>query len=224
LYACRKRCSICPSSHNCVRCSSCVGQKKHVSPPPNTSSCQQIATQPLIKSSNTVQQHRRRSELDRWRIIVYYGDGLSIGEISLRLHCDRRTVYRWVWSYYRNDVNEKIGSRGRKRKIDDDMACQIVEHVKRVKFVTPRDVKYYFDLNVCNRTVDRLLIEHGLFGRVARKRHPKMNSKKRLSFAEGKKWQEMSRNVKKYVKEFLEISHMFMYRVLEVRLEQGDLL
>lgn len=171
-----------------------------------------------------MQQHRRRSELDRWRIIVYYGDGLSIGEISLRLHCDRRTVYRWVWSYYRNDVNEKIGSRGRKRKIDDDMACQIVEHVKRVKFVTPRDVKYYFDLNVCNRTVDRLLIEHGLFGRVARKRHPKMNSKKRLSFAEGKKWQEMSRNVKKYVKEFLEISHMFMYRVLEVRLEQGDLL
>ena len=116
-----------------------------------------------------MQQHRRRSELDRWRIIVYYGDGLSIGEISLRLHCDRRTVYRWVWSYYRNDVNEKIGSRGRKR-------------------------------------------------------HPKMNSKKRLSFAEGKKWQEMSRNVKKYVKEFLEISHMFMYRVLEVRLEQGDLL
>jgi transposase len=138
-----------------------------------------------VPACNTQQLHHRRNELDRWRIIVYFYDGQSIQEISVRLKCSRNTVYRWIKSYKRNDVNELKGNRGRKRKLDNDTCYEIIQHTKKVKFITPRQIKYYFDLDVCNRTIDRMLIENNLFGRVARKRHPLMNPKKRLSFANG---------------------------------------
>jgi transposase len=101
------------------------------------------------------------------------------------MRMSRNTVYRWIKAYNRDDMTEVTGSRGRKRKLSVDQVNEIVEHTKRVKFTTPRSIKYIFDLDVCNRTIDRMLIENNLFGRVARKRHPLMNPKKRLSFAEG---------------------------------------
>ena len=118
--------------------------------------------------------HSRRNELDRWRILVYFDDGQTVTQIAIQLKCSRNTVYRWIRAYFRNDVNELKGSRGRKRKLSPDTVATIVKHVKRVKFITPREVKYYFDLDVCNRTIDRVLIENNLrvFRRVARTRHP----------------------------------------------------
>jgi hypothetical protein len=100
------------------------------------------------------------------------------------MSCARNTVYRWLQSFFTNNMKEKP-NRGRKRKLSPSVVSSIVEHTKKIKFITPREIKYFFDLDVCNRTIDRLLIEHNLFGRVARKRHPLMNPKKRLSFAHG---------------------------------------
>lgn len=159
-------------------------------PPCSTSSSLSLPSP--TRSSNTYQLHHRRPELDRWRIIVYFYDGQTISEVAVRLRCSRNTVYRWIKSFRRDHMSESIGSRGRKRKLTDDQVTDIVEHVKRVKFTTPRQIKYIFDLDVCNRTIDRMLIENNLFGRVARKRHPLMNPKKRLSFAEGNRTQSLN--------------------------------
>ena len=138
-------------------------------------------------------RHHRRTQLDRYRILVYFDDGQTVSEIAVRLQYSRNTVYRWIRAFFRNDGMVESKRRGRKRKLSPDVCETIVEHVKEVKFVTPREIKYFFDLDVCNHTIDRMLIEHGLFGRVARTRHPQMNPKKRLSFAHGT-W-EISRNV-----------------------------
>ena len=129
--------------------------------------------------------HSRRNELDRWRILVYFDDGQTVSQIAIRLSCSRNTVYRWIRAYFRNDVNELKGGRGRKRKLSPDTISTIVEHVKRVKFITPRDVKYFFDVDVCTRTIDRVLIENDLFGSTHAS--SSYEPKKRLSFAHGMK-------------------------------------
>jgi hypothetical protein len=54
-------------------------------------------------------------------------------------------------------------------------ACSSINHF--TAFTSHRTTQFI--------VIDRLLIEHNLFGRVARKRHPLMNPKKRLSFAHG---------------------------------------
>jgi transposase len=182
--SCRTPCDICPASHNCLRCRTCSGSRKHV-PAPLPPSLP-LSTNNLMNVEPTTVRRHRRSELDRWRILVYFDDGQTISQIAIQLKCSRNTVYRWIRAYFRNDMNELKGSRGRKRKLAPDTVATIVEHVKRVKFITPREIKYFFDLDVCNRTIDRRLIENNLFGRVARTRHPFMNPKKRLSFAHGK--------------------------------------
>jgi transposase len=130
----------------------------------------------------------RRSLIDRYRMIIYREDGMTQEQISNKLHCSRNTVRRWLSSFrLRHTVTElPRRSAGRKRLIDHSMADEIVEYVKKSKFITPREVRLVFELdNVSNRTIDRLLREHGLFGRVARRHHPNMDPKKRLSFAEG---------------------------------------
>jgi transposase-like protein len=123
----RTPCDICPSSHNCFRCRTCSGSRKHVSPPvppvvppsPNN----------LMDVEPTTVWRRRRSELDRWRILVYFDDGQTVTQIAIQLKCSRNTVYRWIRAYFRNDVNELKGSRGRKRKLSPDTVATIVKHV-----------------------------------------------------------------------------------------------
>ena len=80
---------------------------------------------------------------------------------------------------------------GRKRKTTAEQDGQIVEAAKRIKFTTPRRIKRKLGLDVSSRTIDRRLIEVGLFGRVARhkKKFSDEEKRKRLSFAEGyKEW------------------------------------
>ena len=64
---------------------------------------------------------------------------------------------------------------------------------KESKFTTPRRIRRKLGLDVSSRTIDRRLIEVGLFGRVARhkKKFSAEEKRKRLSFAEGyKSWTE----------------------------------
>ena len=189
---CRQQCRSCPLLNNCRRCVTCAARGKHVSPPNQPVPALEIlAAAAIVHQPPSLIPHHRRSELDRWRIIVYYNDGQTIAQIAARIGCTRRTVYRWINAYSRNDVNDLKGNRGRKRKLSVSMIEAIVEHTKKIRFITPRDIKYFFDLDVCNRTIDRVLIQNSLFGRVARKRHPRMDPKKRLSFANGTKPHEL---------------------------------
>ena len=85
----------------------------------------------LMDVEPTTVWRRRRSELDRWRILVYFDDGQTVTQIAIQLKCSRNTVYRWIRAYFRNDVNELKGSRGRKRKLSPDTVATIAKHVKR---------------------------------------------------------------------------------------------
>ena len=56
----------------------------------------------------------------------------------------------------------------------------------QIKFVTPREIKVHLELdNVSFRTIDRVLIRHNLFGRIARVVHPNFDPRKRLSWCQG---------------------------------------
>jgi len=80
---------------------------------------------------------------------------------------------------------------GRKRKTTAEQDAAIVAEAKETKFTTPRRIRRKLGMDVSSRTIDRRLIEHGLWGRVARhkKKFSAAEKRKRLSFAEGyKSW------------------------------------
>ena len=108
-------------------------------------------------------------------------------QIANRMHCSRNTVKRWIdCCNHTMTVSESYERKGRKRKLTEDEEQRIVEFTKKVKFTTPKQIIRVLQLrNISYRTIDRLLIRNDLWGRVARTRHPKMDPKKRLSFANG---------------------------------------
>jgi transposase len=120
----------------------------------------------------------RRTLLDRYRMVVYGEDGMKNSQIAKKLRCSVNTVKRWRTRYEElKDKNERIMDairKGRTKTLDEKTEREIVEWVKEVKFTTPRMIKAVFDLDVSKRTIDRLLIKNGLFGRMARRKHPKV--------------------------------------------------
>jgi len=111
--------------------------------------------------------------------------------IAQEIPCDVRSVRHWVDHYEKHSNVEDLRRSGRKRKTTADQDAAIINTAKRIKFTTPRRIKRKLGLDVSSRTIDRRLIEVGLFGRVARhkKKFSEEEIRKRLSFAEGyKNW------------------------------------
>src|SRR5690242_17474899 len=109
--------------------------------------------------------------------------------IAQEIPCDIRSVRHWVDHYEKHGNVEDQPRSGRKKKTTAEEDDAIVDEAKETKFTTPRRIKRKRGLDVSSRTIDRRLIEVGLFGRVAR--HKKKFSEeeilKRLSFANGYK-------------------------------------
>lgn len=107
--------------------------------------------------------------------------------IAKEVACDVRSVRHWINHYgtHHNVDDDPRSGRKRKTRAEDDEA--MVEEAKETKFTTPRRIRRKLGLDVSSRTIDRRLIEHGLFGRVARhkKKFSEEEIRKRLSFAEG---------------------------------------
>jgi transposase len=82
------------------------------------------------------------------------------------------------------DVNEMQG-RGRKRKASEANEAAIVAEAQATIFTTPRRIRRKLGLDLSVSTIDRILIRHGLFGRVARHKHTYTAEEKaeRLKFA-----------------------------------------
>jgi len=125
----------------------------------------------------------------RVAIRVMHKLGFDASSIAVRLPCDPRTVKKWLTA---PDVKDLRRS-GRKRKTTAQQDAAIVAEAKATKFTTPRRIRRKLGMDVSSRTIDRRLIEVGLFGRVARhkKKFSEEEKRKRLSFAEGyKDWTE----------------------------------
>ena len=111
--------------------------------------------------------------------------------ISTDVPCDIRSVRHWIQHYQVYGNVDDLRRSGRKRKTTIEQDHEIEKEAKRTKFTTPRRIKRKLGLDVSSRTIDRRLIEVGLFGRVAqhKKKYTEEHIRKRLSFAEGyKNW------------------------------------
>ncbi len=119
----------------------------------------------------------------RVAITVLRKEGRDDSYIAARIPCDLRTVRYWL---AHEDTLDSPRS-GRKRKTTAEQDEHIEQEARDTKFTTPRRIKRKLGLGVSSRTIDRRLIEHGLFGRVARhkKKFTAEEKRKRLAFAEG---------------------------------------
>lgn len=109
--------------------------------------------------------------------------------IAKDVACDVRSVRHWISHYQEHGNVDDLRRSGRKRKTTPEQDASIEQEAKRIKFTTPRRIKRKLGLDVSSRTIDRRLIEVGLFGRVARhkKKFSDEERRKRLSFAQGYK-------------------------------------
>jgi hypothetical protein len=90
-------------------------------------------------------------------------------------------------------VDEVSGNRGRKKKLNDSTINTLVTHTQQQPFTTPSALIQEYSLQVSTDTVDRVLKQNNLHGRVAHHHHPKLSPQKRLSFAEGYRGLDWSR-------------------------------
>ncbi len=115
-------------------------------------------------------------------------DSLSIAQ---EIPCDVRSARHWVDHYEQHGNVDDLPRSGRKRKTTAGTDTKVEQEAKKTKFTTPRRIKRKLGLDVSSRTIDRRLIEVGLFGRVAqhKKEFTEEHKRARLSFAEGyKNW------------------------------------
>ena len=127
--------------------------------------------------------HGHLTHDQRVAIRVLHQEGRDDAYIAQRIPCDVRSVRHWL---AHEDTHDAPRS-GRKRKTSAEEDEAIVAEAEETKFTTPRRIRRKLGLNVSSRTIDRRLIEHGLFGRVARhkKKFSDEEKRKRLSFAQG---------------------------------------
>ena len=133
--------------------------------------------------------HNNLSHDQRVAITVLHKEGRDDSYIASRISCDVRSVRHWLAHPNLQDSPRS----GRKRKTTAEQGAAIIHEAKATKFTTPRRLRRKLGLDVSSRTIDRRLIEVGLFGRVARhkKKFSDEEIRKRLSFAEGyKHWTE----------------------------------
>lgn len=131
--------------------------------------------------------HGNLSHDQRVAITVLHKEGRDESYIAQRIPCDVRSVRYWLEHLSLQDQPR----RGRKRKTTAEQDECIEQEARETKFTTPRRIKRKLGLDVSSRTIDRRLIEVGLFGRVARhkKKFSEEEKRKRLAFAEGyKRW------------------------------------
>jgi transposase len=119
----------------------------------------------------------RRSILDRYRMIIYKQDGMSQQDIVNKMKCSPHTIRKWNDAFKQSEdesLTERPGKRGRPRLIDTALENEIVQFVEKTPFITPKIIRSVFELDASKRTIDRTLIRHNLFGRRARRHHPKV--------------------------------------------------
>jgi len=131
--------------------------------------------------------HSHLSQEQRIAIRILRKEGYEVAAIAARIPCHQDTVRHWL---AQEDTHDSPRS-GRKRKTTAEQDAAIIAEAEETKFTTPRRIRRKLGMDVSSRTIDRRLIEVGLFGRVARhkKKFSEAEKRRRLSFAEGyKSW------------------------------------
>lgn len=122
----------------------------------------------------------------RWAIVAFTSISMPISLIASTLKIDERTVRFWQKKLEEGDYSmQRKPSTGRPESLDFDTKADIVATVVEWPFQTPAMVRAELDLTVSNRTIDRVLITAGLYGRRAKQTYPYTIGQKqvRLAFA-----------------------------------------
>jgi transposase len=173
-------------------CTACYKEYRHPSSSSTTSTSSipsSTITTPVSLFSPPSPSHSHLSIEQRWTIILLHKQGVTIENILQQTSTSLPTIRHWI-NHYKNhhDVNDEPRS-GCKRKTPSSIDETIINEARETKFTTPRRIKRKLGLDVSSRTIDRRLIEVGLYGRVAqhKKKFTEEEKTERLSFAEGYK-------------------------------------
>jgi len=130
---------------------------------------------------------QRISTASRYGIVALHTYGVSNRKIAEHLSVTRNAVAAVLKRWKATGVPHSGSRTGRPRATDEETDVNIVVTAKIEPFTPPRGIKRKLDLEVSPRTVDRRLIEAGLYGRVARRKRKYTNAErvKRLAFANG---------------------------------------
>lgn len=127
------------------------------------------------------QQGQRLTPLQRYSIIAYLAIGWSFEAIASFIQRDVRAVKRWVGRMGEEVIDHHRS--GRSSTMKEEEKTLIVARAVEDPFVTPAMIKNELDLSCSDRTVDRILQEAGLFGRVAKRSYPYTDSQKQVRLA-----------------------------------------
>jgi transposase len=145
-----------------------------------------IPAEIVAKCQQLLQKKEKQHYLtlfQRYAVFVLIALDFSIKEIASHLHCDVRTVDRWV--YRSVEHIDHLSRSGADEILTEEEKTLIVACAVDQPFTTPADIKRELDLDCSTRTIDRVLIQAGLFGRVAKLSYPYSDSQRqvRLSLA-----------------------------------------
>jgi transposase len=166
------------------KCNECHHQQQR----PGAAAAAAVPAPPASPSPPPLSDHHPHSHThlshdQRVAITLLHKEGHEAAYIASRIPCDVRTVRHWLEHGDLQDASRP----GRKRKTTEAQDEQIEQEARETKFTTPRRIRRKLGIDVSSRTIDRRLIEIGLFGRVARHKHryTEVEKRKRLSFAQG---------------------------------------
>ena len=154
----------------------------------SSSSTKTVPTEIALKCKELLQKKPQQHYLtlfQRHAIFVLLALEFSISEIAVHLHCDVRTVDRWVYRCCEHIAVEDLPRSGRPSILTEEEKTLIVACAVEQPFTTPQEIKIELNLHCATRTIDRVLIQAGLFGRVAIRSYPYSEAEKqvRLSLA-----------------------------------------
>jgi Transposase/DDE superfamily endonuclease len=176
-------------THRCDDCARRYQQQHHSGP--SSAPAATVAPAASSLSDQDPNSHSHLAAVQRWMIVCLHKLRQDDTAIAQQVQCDIRTVRHWLQHYEQHHHVDDEARSGRKRKTTAEQDEEIEQEARDTKFTTPRRIKRKLGLDVSSRTIDRRLIEVGLFGRVAqhKKKFTEEEKRKRLSFAEGyKNW------------------------------------
>lgn len=143
----------------------------------------------------------RRTEQDRWTVVTWYEEGLSVADICYKTGFDRRFVKRWVEKHEAGESIEDAKRSGRPRKRSTRLEAMIERKMRgkrrRSSRVIARDLKRHKITDISYSTVQRAAHNRGLrpYRRPLTSRLTPKQQQERLKFAKANLNKDWSRVV-----------------------------
>jgi transposase len=140
----------------------------------------------------------RRTLADRWTVVTWHKEGLSIAEIARKTKLDRQFIKRWIQKFEADEPMEEGKRTGRPRKRTPRVEAAIERAMRgkrrRSSRVVARDLKRLRIADISRRTVQRAAHHCGLrpFKQRKSSRLTKDHKQQRLGFAKANRKKDWS--------------------------------